>query len=39
VTFTTVYPGWYSGRATHIHVEVFVNGKSVKTALTIGVSV
>jgi protocatechuate 3,4-dioxygenase beta subunit len=31
VTFLTVYPGWYSGRATHIHVEVFVNGRSVKT--------
>jgi protocatechuate 3,4-dioxygenase beta subunit len=31
VTFTTVYPGWYSGRATHIHVEVFVNKVSVKT--------
>lgn len=29
-TFTTVYPGWYSGRATHIHVEVTVNGRSVK---------
>ncbi|HXL55383.1 MAG TPA: intradiol ring-cleavage dioxygenase [Chitinophagaceae bacterium] len=25
VTFTTIYPGWYSGRATHIHVEVFIN--------------
>ncbi len=23
--FTTIYPGWYQGRATHIHVEVFVN--------------
>lgn len=23
--FTTIYPGWYSGRATHIHFEVFVN--------------
>jgi protocatechuate 3,4-dioxygenase beta subunit len=22
VTFTTIYPGWYQGRATHIHVEV-----------------
>jgi hypothetical protein len=22
VTFTTIYPGWYHGRATHIHVEV-----------------
>jgi protocatechuate 3,4-dioxygenase beta subunit len=30
VTFTTVYPGWYAGRATHIHVEVIVNGRSVK---------
>src|SRR6185436_6475398 len=24
VTFTTIYPGWYQGRATHIHVEVSV---------------
>ena len=31
VTFNTVYPGWYAGRATHIHVEVFVSGRSVKT--------
>lgn len=23
--FTTIYPGWYSGRATHIHIEVYVN--------------
>ena len=30
VAFTTVYPGWYAGRATHIHVEVSVNGRSVK---------
>ena len=30
VTFTTVYPGWYQGRATHIHVEVSINGRSVK---------
>jgi len=30
-TFTTVYPGWYQGRATHVHLEVFVNGTSVKT--------
>ena len=30
-TFTTIYPGWYAGRATHIHVEVFVNGASMKT--------
>ena len=31
VTFSTVYPGWYAGRATHIHVEVFISGRSVKT--------
>jgi protocatechuate 3,4-dioxygenase beta subunit len=30
VTFTTIYPGWYQGRATHIHVEVVRNGASVK---------
>jgi protocatechuate 3,4-dioxygenase beta subunit len=30
VTFTTVFPGWYSGRATHIHVEVKVNNSVVK---------
>jgi protocatechuate 3,4-dioxygenase beta subunit len=30
VSFTTIYPGWYQGRATHIHVEVTVNGQSVK---------
>ena len=31
VAFKTVYPGWYQGRATHIHVQVFVNGSAVKT--------
>jgi protocatechuate 3,4-dioxygenase beta subunit len=31
VKFTGIYPGWYSGRATHIHVEVFVNNTLVKT--------
>jgi protocatechuate 3,4-dioxygenase beta subunit len=30
VTFTTIYPGWYQGRATHIHIEVTINGRSVK---------
>jgi protocatechuate 3,4-dioxygenase beta subunit len=30
VTFTTIYPGWYQGRATHIHIDVAVNGRSVK---------
>jgi protocatechuate 3,4-dioxygenase beta subunit len=32
VVFTTIYPGWYSGRATHIHVEVAMNGASVKVS-------
>ena len=30
VTFTTIYPGWYQGRATHIHAEVAIGGRSVK---------
>jgi protocatechuate 3,4-dioxygenase beta subunit len=30
VTFTTIYPGWYQGRATHIHVEVARAGQSLK---------
>lgn len=30
VTFTTIYPGWYQGRATHIHVEVTMGGVSRK---------
>jgi len=30
VVFTTIYPGWYQGRATHIHVEVTISGVSRK---------
>jgi protocatechuate 3,4-dioxygenase beta subunit len=26
VTFTTIYPGWYSGRAVHIHFKVRASG-------------
>ncbi|PWS30981.1 dioxygenase family protein [Pedobacter paludis] len=26
VTFTSIFPGWYSGRATHIHVHVYTAG-------------
>lgn len=33
-TFTTIYPGWYPGRATHIHVEVMVGGRSLKITQT-----
>jgi len=30
VVFTTIYPGWYQGRATHIHVELTMGGVSRK---------
>jgi protocatechuate 3,4-dioxygenase beta subunit len=30
-TFTTVYPGWYTGRTVHIHVKVNVGGKTIHT--------
>jgi protocatechuate 3,4-dioxygenase beta subunit len=29
--FTTVYPGWYPGRAVHIHVKVHTGGNVVHT--------
>lgn len=25
VNFVTIYPGWYNGRATHIHMQIFLN--------------
>lgn len=31
VTFTSVYPGWYRGRTTHIHFKVFLNETTVLT--------
>ncbi len=30
-TFDTIYPGWYQGRAVHIHVKVHVAGNVVHT--------
>ena len=30
-TFKTIYPGWYPGRAVHIHVKVHVHGSVVHT--------
>ena len=30
-TFETIYPGWYRGRTTHIHVKVHVGGTVVHT--------
>lgn len=35
VTFTTIYPGWYSPRATHVHIQVF-NGTTLKKTTQIG---
>ncbi len=29
--FTTIYPGWYQGRAVHIHLKVHVGGSVVHT--------
>ena len=29
--FDTIYPGWYQGRTTHIHVKVHVAGEEVHT--------
>jgi len=30
ISFLSIYPGWYSGRAPHIHLEIFdSNGKSL----------
>lgn len=33
VTFKTIYPGWYVGRITHIHVQVFLNNDTGTTAM------
>jgi protocatechuate 3,4-dioxygenase beta subunit len=32
--FTTIYPGWYPGRATHIHFKVFTDDKTVLVGQT-----
>ena len=31
VEFTTIYPGWYPGRTTHVHVAVLLNGDRLST--------
>jgi len=31
VHFTTIYPGWYSGRAVHVHFKVRVPGEGGRT--------
>jgi protocatechuate 3,4-dioxygenase beta subunit len=30
VTFTTIYPGWYAGRITHVHAQVYLNDSLVE---------
>jgi len=32
VTFQTIYPGWYSGRITHIHFQVFIDSGLAATS-------
>ncbi|MFT3800889.1 MAG: cadherin-like beta sandwich domain-containing protein [Burkholderiaceae bacterium] len=32
VSFTTIYPGWYAGRITHIHMQVYVDDRLTGTA-------
>jgi protocatechuate 3,4-dioxygenase beta subunit len=29
--FKTIYPGWYTGRAVHIHLKVYLGGNTVHT--------
>jgi protocatechuate 3,4-dioxygenase beta subunit len=33
VTFTTMYPGWYRGRITHIHFQVYLNNNTSGAAV------
>lgn len=34
VTFTTIYPGWYSGRTVHIHFKVHHDGEDASHVFT-----
>jgi protocatechuate 3,4-dioxygenase beta subunit len=34
IEFKTIYPGWYDGRATHIHFKVFLDERTVLTGQT-----
>lgn len=31
VSFQTIYPGWYAGRITHVHFEIFLNNSLSST--------
>jgi protocatechuate 3,4-dioxygenase beta subunit len=35
-SFRTIYPGWYQGRATHIHLKAHVGGKAGSSAYSGG---
>ena len=30
--FTTIYPGWYQGRAVHIHFKIRVGGNGPRAS-------
>lgn len=32
VEFGTIYPGWYTGRAVHVHVKAHIDGRTVLTS-------
>jgi protocatechuate 3,4-dioxygenase beta subunit len=32
VAFQTIFPGWYSGRTTHVHYKIFLNDNTVLTS-------
>lgn len=32
VEFATIYPGWYTGRAVHVHVKAHIGGSTVLTS-------
>ena len=32
VEFATIYPGWYTGRAVHVHVKAHIDGTTVLTS-------
>ncbi len=34
-TFDTIYPGWYSGRVTHVHVKVHVNLSNIQRTYSV----
>lgn len=34
VTFQTIYPGWYAGRITHIHFQIYLTGNTTTATAT-----